>query len=327
MLHLRKPISTSTIATEQTFTACATFLRVPAARSADGADLAILGVPLDLATSNRPGARLGPAAIRAASAELADLKAYPGGFDPLASVAAVDLGDVAFDFGNPLGIPDAVAEAARQVIDAGAFLLALGGDHFVSYPLLKAHAAKHGPLALVHFDAHTDTWPSQNALEGPPELNHGTMFHRAIAEGLIDPARSVQVGIRTWVDDPLGVTILDSDFVTTHDVRDVAAIIERVTAECPVYMTVDIDCLDPAYAPGTGTRVAGGLSTAELLRIVRALRRLPIVGADVVEVAPAYDPSGITALAAATVAYEHLCRIAISLGAEERAYPVVATAA
>ncbi|MDX2309543.1 MAG: agmatinase [Hyphomicrobium sp.] len=320
MLQHRKPLSTSTIASEQTFSGCASFLRIPFAQSASDADLAILGVPFDLATSNRPGARLGPQAIRAASAELADLKAYPGGFDPLDHVDVVDLGDVQLDFGNPLGIPAAIEAAAAQVIEDGAELLTLGGDHFITYALLRAHARKHGPLGLIQFDAHTDTWPSANPIDGPVELNHGTMFHRAVEEGIIDPKRSVQIGIRTWVDDPMGITILDADFVAERGVGDVARIIADVTAGGPSYLTVDIDCLDPAYAPGTGTRVTGGLTPRELNGILRSIRHVPIVGADVVEVAPAYDAGGITALAAATVVHEQIVRRAVRNGAEVRRY-------
>ena len=143
-----------------------------------------------------------------ASSGLADLKAYPGGYDPLAYLACADLGDVHFDYGNPHKIVEQITAAARSVLDAGAFLIAMGGDHFVSYPLLKAHARRFGPLALVHFDAHTDTWSSPNGINEPVELNHGTMFSRAVDEGLIVPERSVQIGIRTWVDDPLGSLLL-----------------------------------------------------------------------------------------------------------------------
>lgn len=320
MLDNRPPLTPSTICPENTYTGCATFVRVAAAKSAAGADLAILGIPFDLATSNRPGARMGPQAIRAASADLADLKAYPGGFDPLVYAKVVDLGDAALDFGKPMAVPGAIERAAAGVIETGATVLALGGDHFVTYPLLRAHAAKHGPLGLVQFDAHSDTWPSGAALDEPPEINHGTMFHRAIQEGIVDPKRSVQVGIRTWVDDPMGVTILDADFVAAEGTARVARIITEVTGGQPSYLTVDIDCLDPAFAPGTGTRVSGGLTPRELLGTLRGIRSVPFVGSDVVEVAPAYDATGATALAAATVAYEQLVRMALMRGATSSVY-------
>lgn len=312
--------SPSNIAGEQTFTASHTFLRTERAASAAGADLAFLGVPFDLATSNRPGARFGPNAIRSASAQLAELKAYPGGFDPLEYVKAVDLGDVYLDYGNPHTIAAAIEAAATAVIDAGAFLCAFGGDHFISYPLIKAHAKKLGPLALVHFDAHTDTWRSANALDGPVELNHGTMFCRAIDEGLIDPKRSVQVGIRTWVDDALGISIIDNVLVETNRASDIVSAIKTIVGSGPCYLTTDIDCLDPAYAPGTGTPVTGGLSPVKLLQMLRGIADLNFVGFDLVEVAPVYDAGGITALNAATIVYEQLCRLARKNGAPVQSY-------
>ncbi len=312
--------SPSSIASEQTFATCNTFLRSARRKSADGLDVAILGIPFDLATSNRPGARFGPAAIRAASASLAELKAYPGGFDPLAHLACADLGDVNFDPGNPHRIADTITAAAESVLDAGAFLISLGGDHFVSYPLLKAHARRYGPVALVHFDAHTDTWRSPNSLSEPAELNHGTMFSRAIDEGLIVPENSVQIGIRTWVDDPMGIAILDNEHVDAQAPVSLAREIRAITNGRACYVTVDIDCLDPAYAPGTGTPVTGGLSPLKLLQILRNIEDLPIVGFDVVEVAPPYDHAGITALNAATIAYEQVCRLALRRGAIAKRY-------
>lgn len=316
----RVPFSSANISSEQTFTAAHTFLRTRRARSAAGYDVAILGVPFDLATSNRPGARFGPDAIRLASAQLGELKAYPGGFDPLQYLKAVDLGDVYLDYGNPHTLPAAIEAAAAKVIEDGAFLCALGGDHFISYPLIKAHAAKHGPVALVHFDAHTDTWRSNNPLDGPPELNHGTMFCRAIDEGLIDVTRSVQVGIRTWVDDAMGITILDNVTVETNRANDIANAICEIAGNAPVYLTVDIDCLDPAFAPGTGTPVTGGLTPVKLLQILRGIGSLNIVGFDLVEVAPVYDNGGITALNAATIVYEQIVRLAKVKGAPQSGY-------
>ena len=316
------PLSPSSIASEQTFATCNTFLRTPRRTSANGLDVAILGIPFDLATSNRPGARFGPSAIRAASAGLAELKAYPGGFDPLAHLTCADLGDVHFDPGNPHRIVDTITAAAQSVLNAGAFLISLGGDHFVSYPLLKAHAGRFGPLALVHFDAHTDTWHSPNSLNEPVELNHGTMFSRAIDEGLIVAENSVQIGIRTWVDDPRGITILDNEHVDAQTPASLARTITGITNGRACYITVDIDCLDPAYAPGTGTPVTGGLSPLKLLQILRNIQALPIIGFDVVEVAPPYDQAGITALNAATIAYEQVCRLALRRGAVARRYGV-----
>lgn len=314
--------SLSCIASEQTYSGTHTFARAPRVKAAKAGDFAVLGVPLDIATSNRPGARLGPDAVRAASAQLAELKAYPGGFDPMSYVNVVDLGDAWLDYGFPQTIPAAIEEAAHSVVSARAFLCALGGDHFISYPLLKAHAREHGQLALIHFDAHTDTWTPRIGKDGSVELNHGTMFAQAIDDGLIDPSRSSQVGIRTWVDDPKGMNIFDNMLVAEMGAPAIAEAVKELAGNSPCYLTVDIDCLDPAFAPGTGTPVTGGLMPRELFTMLRKLDGLNIVGCDVVEVAPAYDHGGVTALAAATVVYEQVCRVARRNGAKAASYPV-----
>ncbi|MBN9247879.1 MAG: agmatinase, partial [Hyphomicrobium sp.] len=244
------------------------------------------------------------------------------GFDPLSHVRIVDLGDALLDFGFPHTIPAAIEEAAFNVVSAGAFLCALGGDHFISYPLLKAHARKYGQLALIHFDAHPDTWTPRTGPGGEVEINHGTMFAQAIHDELIDPSRSSQIGIRTWVDDPMGMNIFDSMAVAAKGPDQIVAMVKALAGDAPCYLTVDIDCLDPAFAPGTGTPVMGGLTPRELLAMLRGLDCLRIVGCDVVEVAPAYDQAGITALAAATVVYEEACRFARMQGARAISYPV-----
>lgn len=312
--------SAASISSEQTYTAATTFLRVPRVASAEGADVAFLGIPFDLATSNRPGTRFGPAAIRAASAQLGELPAYPGGFDPLDHLAAVDLGDVYLRHSDPLSIPAAIEGAATAIIEAGATLVGLGGDHFITLPLLRATAKRHGTLALIQFDAHPDTWADINPVADATLLDHGTMFRKAVAGGVIDPGRSIQVGIRTWVDDPLGIAILDNVACDDLAIREIGDCIRRRVGDGPCYLTVDIDCLDPAYAPGTGTPVTGGLTPLKLLRILREISDLNIVGCDVVEVSPPYDTAGITALNAATVVYEQLCRMARTRGAVDRHY-------
>lgn len=313
-------LSPACIASEQTYSGARTFLRAPRVTQPKAGDFAILGVPFDLATSNRPGARLGPDAVRSASAQLADLKAYPGGFDPLAHISMVDLGDALLDYGFPQTIPAAIEEAAFNVVATGAFLCALGGDHFISYPLLKAHARKYGRLSLIHFDAHPDTWTPRVGSDGTVELNHGTMFAQAIHDDLIDPGRSSQIGIRTWVDDPMGMNIFDNMVVAEKGPARIVEMVKALAGDSPCYLTVDIDCLDPAFAPGTGTPVTGGLMPRELLAMLRSLDGLRIVGCDVVEVAPAYDYGGITALAAATVVYEQACRLAREKGARTASY-------
>ncbi|NHV24842.1 agmatinase [Burkholderia sp. D-99] len=289
---------------ENTYAGVLSFMRRNYSRALDGVDVAISGVPLDLATTYRSGARLGPAAIRAASVQLAELHPYPWGFNPFDDLAAVDYGDCWFDAHNPLSIKPAIVEHARTILRSGAKMLTLGGDHYITYPLLVAHAERYGkPLSLIHFDAHCDTW----ADDDPDSLNHGTMFYKAVKEGLIDPATSVQVGIRTWNDDFLGIERLDAAWVHDHGPRAAVERIVEIVGARPAYLTFDIDCLDPAFAPGTGTPVAGGLSSAQALAIVRGLGAVNLVGADVVEVAPAYDHADITAIAAAHVACDLLC--------------------
>lgn len=287
-----------------TYAGVMSFGRAPYSRHLDGVDIAILGVPLDLATTGRSGAREGPNAVRAESAKLSELANFPFGVDPVRHRRVVDCGDVAFDTNLTATVVPTVLGAAREIIATGARVLGLGGDHFVAYPLLRAAAEHHGaPLALVHFDAHTDTWPDDGE-----RLDHGSMFRRAVDEGLVDPACSSQIGIRTWNDDTMGFDVVEAPWVHEHGVAaTVARVIERV-GNRPCYLTFDIDCLDPAYAPGTGTPVVGGLTSAQALAIWRSLcPQLHLVGADVVEVAPPFDVAGITALAAATLVHDLLC--------------------
>jgi agmatinase len=199
-----------------------------------------------------------------------------------------------------------VERTAKRILDAGASLLGLGGDHFVAYPLLRAHAARHGPLSLVHLDAHSDTWESE-------DYNHGTMFYHAAQEGLVDPAHSIQVGIRTPNPDTHGFTILDARWLLEHGPRMAAERVRSVVGARPVYLTLDIDFLDPAYAPGTGTPVIGGPTTNQARELLLALRGVNVVGGDQVEVAPAYDALGqITALAGATLAADILYLIGLA---------------
>lgn len=289
---------------ESTYAGVLSFMRRTYTRDLQGVDVVVSGIPLDLSTTYRSGARLGPQAIRAASAQVADLKPFPWGFDPFDELAVIDYGDCWFDAHNPLTIKQTIIEHARTILSSGARMLTLGGDHSITYPLLIAHAEKFGqPLALLHFDAHCDTWPD----DSPDSLNHGTMFYKAVKDGIIDPAKSVQVGIRTWNDDFMGVTVLDAPWVHEHGTDACLARIRQTIGDHPVYLTFDIDCLDPSAAPGTGTPVPGGLTSAQALKIVRNLGDLNIVGMDVVEVAPSYDQSEITANAAAHLACDMLC--------------------
>ena len=278
------------------------FLRRKYTRDLTGVDVAVTGIPLDTATSNRPGARFGPRAIRAASTNISWARPWPWDFDPLERLAVVDYGDCEFDFGDPASIKPQIEAHVEQILTGGAATLILGGDHYATYPTLTAYARHHGPLSLVHFDAHSDTWDDDSE-----RVDHGTMFFHAAKAGIVDDQRSVQIGLRTTNDKTLGFNVLDARWVHENGPAAVAEEIKRVVGDNKVYLTFDIDCLDPSYAPGTGTPVCGGLSTFQALEIIRNLVGINLVGMDVMEVAPAYDVGEITALAGATIAAELLC--------------------
>lgn len=285
---------------EPTYAGVVSFMRRKYTQELAGVDIAVTGVPLDTATTNRPGARFGPRAIRAASSMIAWARPYGTDVDPLDKLAVIDYGDCLFDFGRPETVPDAIEEHAHKIISQGPALLSLGGDHFIAYPLLKAYAKKHGaPLSLLHFDAHSDTWPDEAG-----RVDHGTMFWHAAKEGLVDPQKSVQIGLRTTNDDTLGFNVLDGPWVHKNGIDAVIEEARKHLGDNPVYLTFDIDCLDPSYAPGTGTPVCGGLTSYQAAAIIRGLAGINLVGMDIVEVAPAYDVGEITALAGATMAWE-----------------------
>ncbi len=286
-----------------------TFARLPRLLDIGAADVALLGIPFDSGVSYRPGARFGPAAVRAGSKLL---RPYNPALDvqPWAGQRVADAGDLAvnpFDIGEAIGQIEAGASLA---LGSAARLVALGGDHTVALPLLRATAARHGPVALIHFDAHLDTW---DTYFGAP-YTHGTPFRRAVEEGLLALDSSAHVGVRGPLyssadlieDAGLGFATVSTAEVAQRGVdQAVDRIRERVGAR-PVYLSVDIDVLDPAHAPGTGTPEPGGLTSRELQFILRGLDGLQLVGADVVEVSPPYDHAELTALAAANVAYEML---------------------
>jgi agmatinase len=284
-------------ASDPTFAGALSFMRRRFTKQLDGADAVVWGIPFDAATSNRPGARFGPQAIRRASAIFDNDPQYPFSRDLFAEMAVIDYGDCLLDYGNHQETPAAIEQQANVILDSGAFLLTLGGDHYVTWPLLKAHAAKHGPLALVQFDAHQDTWPDNNG-----RIDHGSFVARAAREGLIDPDRSIQIGIRTHAPEDCGIRILYGHEVEDMPAAEIASHIISHTKGAPAYLTFDIDCLDPAFAPGTGTPVSGGPSSAKILSVLQRLHQLDIRGASIVEVAPAYDHADITAIAGATVA-------------------------
>ena len=285
---------------EPTYAGVTSFMRRKYTQDLTGVDLVVTGIPLDSATTNRPGARFGPRGIRAASTSISWMRPYNTAIDPFDKLAVIDYGDCFFDFGRPETIMDSIEEHATSIINQGPALLSLGGDHFIAWPLLKAHAQKYGkPLSLLHFDAHSDTWEDE---EG--RVDHGTMFWHAVKEGLVDPAHSVQVGLRTTNDSTLGFNIFDGPWVHRNGIDAVIKEARKVLGDRPVYLSFDIDCLDPSFAPGTGTPVCGGLSSHQAIEILRGMIGINLIGMDLVEVAPAYDVSEITALAGATLAME-----------------------
>lgn len=268
----------------------------------DDIDVVISGIPFDQTTTGRSGARFGPSSIRKASANLAwELRRWPWDFSVFDVLGVVDRGDLNFEHSDRNQVLSQIQQHASKILQAEKTMLTFGGDHFISLPLLREHAKKFGPVALIHFDAHTDMERE------PDQHHHGTMFYHARNEGIVDAGRSVQIGIRTeYIRDDHQFTVLDADWVMAHSAGDILDTIKRVVGDHPAYVTFDIDCLDPAFAPGTGTPVIGGLSTALALQIMRGLKGLDLVGMDIVEVCPPYDHADITSLAAATLGLEFL---------------------
>lgn len=289
------------------FAGAPTFARLPRLDEVESADIAVVGIPFDAGTSYRPGARFGPSHIRESSRLL---RPYNPAQDakPFALAQVADAGDIAV---NPFNINEAILqinEAMTELLDTGARVLTLGGDHTIAFPILQSLHAKHGPMAVIHFDAHLDTW---DTYFGAP-VTHGTPFRRASESGLLDLTACMHVGIRGPLyadtdltdDAALGFQVINS---TDADDLGIEGIISKIRARVgdrPVYVSIDIDVLDPAFAPGTGTPEAGGLTSRELLRIIRSLDAVNVIGADIVEVAPAYDHAQITGIAAAHLAYD-----------------------
>jgi agmatinase len=291
----------------------ATFARLPRIDEVDRADVAVVGVPFDSGVSYRPGARFGPGHIRASSKLLRPYNPVQD-VEPFATQQVVDAGDIAC---NPFDILDAVKqidEGIRAVVSAGARPLTIGGDHTIALPLLRVMHEAHGPIAVVHFDAHLDTW---DTYFGAP-ITHGTPFRRAAEEGLIDQTGSIHAGIRGPLysredltdDQVLGFQVIGAHEFDDHGWRGAVERIKARVGDRPTYVSLDIDVLDPAFAPGTGTPEAGGLTSRELLQMLRAFAELNLVGADIVEVAPAYDHAEVTGIAAAHAAYELISAMA-----------------
>jgi agmatinase len=296
------------------FAGLRTFARLPRVEDVERLDVAVLGAPFDGGATFRPGSRFGPAAIREASALLRPYS-EPLDVSPFAEAQVADAGDAGANPFDILDAHEAIQREAAALHERDAAVLGLGGDHSVALPLLRAAAGRHGRLSLLQLDAHTDTWDSYYGAK----VTHGTIFRRAAEEGLIDPSRSAQIGLRGSVygsadyeeNRELGFHVMlarDFDAVGVEGAVEMAR--EHLTA--PVYVTVDVDVLDPAFAPGTGTPESGGLTPREALGILRALAGGPrIVSADVVEVSPPYDSAGATALAAANIAYDLTCLLVL----------------
>jgi len=269
------------------------------------AQICVAGIPLDLGTTNRSGARFGPGAIRHASRMLVDGE-HPQHWVDATKLPLADIGDFAIALGDLIASMALIEEQAHKI----EHLVALGGDHSITLPLLRALAKRQGPPALVHLDAHVDTWPDNFG----QTYGHGSVFYHAIQEGLVDPHRMVQIGIRSPVPREVHDWTASRGVVTfaAQDVHEatpaaIAARICEVVKDAPVYLSIDIDVLDPAFAPGTGTPEVGGLASWQVQAILRQLRGLRFVGMDLVEVSPAYDVAEITALAGATMVWEYIC--------------------
>jgi agmatinase len=288
---------------ENAFGGATSFLRRTYTKDLTGVDLAITGVPFDQAVTHRAGTRFGPRAIREAST----LQPYdpPHGWptNPLEDMSIIDYGDLAFDYAKVAEFPDRLTDHIRTILAAGAGAVTLGGDHYITFPILKAYAETFGPLGVIHVDAHSDLWPDDDLTR----IDHGTMLYKAVRTGLVDPKRSVQIGIRTTTEDYLGVNVITAREVHEWGVERVVATVKDIVGDKPTYLTFDIDALDPAFAPGTGTPVWGGLASWQAAAMLRDLAGINLVGGDVVEVSPPYDTTGATAIAGAHVAYELIC--------------------
>ena len=308
------------------FAGLATLMRLPYVGFDDAqfanVDIGLIGVPWDGGTTNRPGARHGPRQVRDISTMVRNVN-RASGLKPFSICNCADLGDTPV---NPVDLMDSLHRIHAfydKVCAAGITPLSVGGDHLVSLPIMRA-LAKNGPIGMVHFDAHTDTW---DGYFGGFKYTHGTPFRRAIEEGLLDPKRTIQIGIRgalysdaddTWGQEQ-GIRVIDIDEFHAMGLEAVMAEARRVVGDGQTYVSFDVDALDPVYAPGTGTPEIGGLTTLEAQRMVRMLQGLNLVGGDVVEVSPPFDPSGNTALVAATMMFEILCVLADSVSKKKTA--------
>ncbi len=295
------------------FAGHSTFMRLPTVPTAEGLDIALIGIPWDGGTTNRAGARHGPREVRNQSS-LMRAAHHASGIAPFSIANVADVGDLSV---NPINLLDGlklIETGMAQIVASGALPLSCGGDHLTTLPVLRA-LAKSGPVGLIHFDAHSDT---NDSYFGDNPFTHGTPFRRAIEEGLLDPHRIVQIGIRGSVYDPgehdwakaQGIRIIYMEEFVRRGVGEVMAEARNIVGDAPTYVTFDVDSIDPSMAPGTGTPEIGGFTTREAQEMVRLLAGVNIIGADVVEVAPPFDLAGMTALVGATMMFELLCVMA-----------------
>lgn len=291
------------LAFENVFSGAPSFLRRSYTKDLTGVDLAITGVPFDQAVTHRPGTRFGPRAMREVSGLLSADPPYGWPTSPLEEMSIIDYGDVAFDYAHTASFPGLVTDHIRTILAANVGTVTLGGDHFITLPILRAYAEKYGPMSVIHFDAHSDLWADDDMTR----IDHGTFFYKAVKSGVIDPKTSVQIGIRTHCDDYLGVEYIDARTVHEKGVAHAVARAKEIVGDNPTYVTFDIDCLDPSAAPGTGTPVWGGLHSWQAAAALRDLAGINMVGGDIVEVSPPYDTTGATAIAGAHIAQELIC--------------------
>ena len=292
------------LAYENAFSGATSFMRRAYSKDIATADLVVTGIPFDQAVTHRPGTRFGPRAIREAST----LQPYDppygwDGFNPLSEFEIVDYGDMAFDYANVAGVPNLIENHIKTVISQGPATVTLGGDHFITLPILRAYAEKFGPMSVIQFDAHSDLWADDDM----SRIDHGTFMYKAVKLGLVDVTRSVQIGIRTECDDYLGMPYIDARTIHDKGATYVSEKVKEIVGDAPTYVTFDIDALDPAFAPGTGTPVWGGLASWQAAAILRDLAGINMVGGDIVEVSPPYDTTGATAIVGAHIAMELCC--------------------
>lgn len=290
------------LAYENAFSGATSFMRRRYTKDLTGVDLAVTGVAFDQAVTHRTGTRFGPRAIREASTLQPYDPPFEMGRDPLSELSIIDYGDLAFDYAHTPSFPGLLQNHIATILAAGVGTVTLGGDHFITLPILRAYAEKFGPLSVVQFDAHSDLWADDNM----ERIDHGTFMYKAVKLGLVDTSRSLQIGIRTDCDDYLGMEYVSARTVHEKGIDHVVDIARAKLGDHATYVTFDIDALDPAFAPGTGTPVWGGLHSWQAEALMRGLHGINFVGGDIVEVSPAFDHGNITAVAGAHVAME-LC--------------------